>query len=87
MGAWQLFPISGFSRYTISSHATGDHSADGESYNIPDQVGDRAGCDRVETRASATGSGRADERQETAINILRGGRCVQPTTHRVLLDL
>ena len=74
VGTWQFFPISGFSRYTMGSHATGDNRADVESHNIPHQVGDRAGCDRVEPRASETGSGRAGERQEAAINILRGGR-------------
>lgn len=30
VGVWQLFPVSGFSRYTMGSYATGDHSADGE---------------------------------------------------------
>ena len=74
VGIWQLFPISGFSRYTIGSHATGDHRADGESHNVPDQVGGCAGCIRVETWISETGFRRAGEIQETAINILRGGR-------------
>ena len=87
MGVWQLFPISGFSRYTIGSHATGDNRADGESHNIPYQVGPGAGCRGVETRASETGPGRAGERQETAINIRSGGRCDQPLTPSVLVDL
>ena len=72
MGIWQLFPISGFSRYTMGSHATGDNRADGESHNIPYQVSGRAGCGCVETRTSETGFGRAGKRQEVAINILRG---------------
>ena len=83
-------PRSGFNFNicdNIRSHATGDNRADGESHNIPYQVSGRTGCSRGETRASETGFGRAGESQETAINILRGSRCEQPLTHRVLLDL
>ena len=70
-----------------ASHATGDNRADGESHNIPYQVDGCAGCSCVETWTSETGFRRAGERQETSINILRGGRCVQPLTHRVLFDI
>ena len=72
--------------HNILSHATEDNRADGESHNILYQVSSCAGCGSVETRISETGSGRAGKRQETAINIRSGGRCVQPSTHRVLLD-
>ena len=73
MWVWQLFPVSGFSRYTIGSYATTDHKADSEFHKIRYQVGFSAGCWGVETRVSATGPGRAGERQEVAINIRTGG--------------
>ena len=73
--------------FFISSHATEDHRADGESHNILHQVGGCAGCNRVETRTSATGSGRAGESQEVGINIRTGTHCEQPLTLRVLVDL
>ena len=57
------------------------------SYNILYQVGGCAGCSRVETRISGTGSGLAGESQEVGINILRGTHCEQPLTLRVLIDL
>ena len=57
------------------------------SYNILYQVGSRAGCVGVETRASATGLVRAGKRQEVSINIRTGGHCAQPSAHRVLLAL
>ena len=71
----------------MPSHATEDHRADGESYNILYQVGSRAGCVGVETRASETGFERAGKRQEVDINIRTGIHCAQPLTLRVLVDL
>ena len=85
-----ISPSRGIARgsiFYISSHATEDHSADGESHNILHQVGGCASCNRVKTRAPETGSGRAGKRQEVGINIRTGTHCVQPLTLRVLLDL
>ena len=73
--------------FFISSSATEDHRADSVSHNILHQVGGCAGCSRVETRTSGTGSGRAGKRQEVSINIRTGTHCAQPSTHRVLVDL
>lgn len=57
------------------------------SYNILYQVGSRAGCVGVETRAPETGLVRAGKRQEVGINIRTGAHCVQPLAHCVLIAL
>ena len=57
------------------------------SHNILYQVGGCSGYNRVETRISETGSGRAGKRQEVGTQIRTGTHGVQPLTLRVLLDL